>query len=96
MSQQVENSVVSTSKPPRIQTENLDEIKTCLRSGKMADLNKILTENQKKMLELSTPAVRKTNVVQNLDNFDSETENILPNTISTPNTLKRLPLKTLR
>ena len=62
----------------------------------MAELTKILTENQKQMLKLLTTAVRKTNVVQNLDNFDSETEDILPNTISTPKTLKRLPLKTLR
>ena len=62
----------------------------------MADLTKILTENQKQMLELLTPAVRNTNVVQILDNSDSETENFLPNTISSPKTLKRLPLKTLR
>ena len=63
---QVENCVASMSKSPRIQTENLDEIKTCLRKEKMADLTKILAENQKQMIELITPTVRKTNVVQNL------------------------------
>ena len=36
------------------------------------------------MLELITPAVRNTSAVQNLDNSDSETENILSNTTSTP------------
>ena len=50
----------------------------------MADLTKILAETQKKILKLVTPAVRKTNLVQNLYNSDSETENILPNTTSTP------------
>ena len=39
---QVENCVASTSKSPRIQTENLDEIKTCLRTEIMADLTRIL------------------------------------------------------
>ena len=48
----------------------------------MADFTKILSENQKQMLELITPAVRKTNVIQNLDNSDSEAENLLPNTTS--------------
>ena len=80
---QVKSCVSSTSKSPRIQTLNLDEIKTCLRREIMADLTKILGENQKQMFDLITPAVRKTNVIQNLDNSDSEAENILPNTTST-------------
>ena len=44
----------------------------------MADFTKILAENQKQMLELITPAVRKTNAVQNVDN------SVLPNSNSTP------------
>ena len=48
------------------------------------------------MLELITPAVRKTSAFQNLDISDSETENLLPNTTSNPLKLKRLPLETLR
>ena len=36
----------------------------------MADLTKISAENQIQMLELITPAVRKTNVIQNLDNSE--------------------------
>ena len=81
---QVENCVASTSKSPRIQTENLDEIKTCLKREIRADLTKILGKNQKQMLELITPAVRKPNAVQNLDNSDSETETLLPNPTSFP------------
>ena len=81
---QVESCVASTSKSPRIQTENLDEIKTCLRREIMADLTKILAKNQKQMLELITPALRKNNIIQNLDNSASEAENIRSNTTSTP------------
>ena len=79
---QLENCVASTSKSPKIQTEYLYEIKTCLRRKIMADLTKILAENQKQMLEVIT-TVRKTSVVQNLDNSDPENENVLPNTTST-------------
>ena len=40
-----ENFVASSSKSPRIQPENLDEIKTSLRKEIMSDLSKILAEN---------------------------------------------------
>ena len=62
----------------------------------MADLTKILAENQKQMLELITPAVRKTNVIQNLVNSDSEAEKILPNTTSTSIKTKATTSKKLR
>ena len=72
--------VASTSKISTVQIENPDEIKTSLRKETLADLTKTSDENQKELLKLITPAVRKTNVVQNLDNSYSEAENILPNT----------------
>ena len=50
----------------------------------MTDLTKILAENQKQLLAMITPAVRIISVIQNLDNSDSEAENIPPKTISTP------------
>ena len=45
-----ENLVASSSKSHRIQSENLDEIKTSLRNDFMSDLTKIFAENQKEML----------------------------------------------
>ena len=42
--------VASSSKSPRIQPENLDEIKTSLRNDFMSDLTKIFAEYQKEML----------------------------------------------
>ena len=42
----------------------------------ISDLTKILAYNQKEMLELIAPALRKTSTVQNLENSDSESENI--------------------
>ena len=49
---QVESCVASTSKSPRIQTENFDEMKMCSWREIMADLTKILAENQKQLLEI--------------------------------------------
>ena len=40
-----ENLVASSSKSPRIQPENLDELKTSLSKEIMSDLTKILVEN---------------------------------------------------
>ena len=45
-----ETLVASSSKVPRIEPENLAEIKTSLRKEIMSDLTKILAENQKEML----------------------------------------------
>ena len=51
-SNQPESSVAGPSKSPRIQPENLDEVKTSLRSEIMSDLTEILAENQKEMQKL--------------------------------------------
>ena len=49
----------------------------------MSDLTKILAENQKEMLKLVAPVIRKTSTFQNVETSDSESESILPNTTST-------------
>ena len=53
------NPVAGTSKSPRVLTENLKEIKSSLRKEIMSDLTKILAENQKEMLKLIAPTVKK-------------------------------------
>ena len=50
-----ENLIASSTKSPRIQPENLNEIKTSLRKEIMSDLAKMLAENQKEMLKLIAP-----------------------------------------
>ena len=70
----VEHLVAGSSKSPRIQPENLDEIKTSLRRKIMPDLTKFLADNQKEMLKLIPPAVKKTPTVQNFENSDSESK----------------------
>ena len=50
----------------------------------MSDLTKFHNDNQKEMLKLIAPAIKKTSIVQILENSDSESESILPNTASTP------------
>ena len=54
-----ENLIPSSSKNPRLELENLEEIKTALRKEIMTDLTKILAENQKEMLKLIAPANKK-------------------------------------
>ena len=53
------NAVAGTSKSPRVLTENLEEIKSSLRKEIMSDLTKILAENQKELLKLIAPTVKK-------------------------------------
>ena len=72
---QTEKYVAGPSKYPKIQPK-LDEIKTSLRREIVSDVTKILADNQKEMLKLITPAVKKTSIVQNLENSDSEPESI--------------------
>ena len=81
---QSESYVAGPSKSPKIQPEKLDEIKTSLRKEIMSDLTKTLAENQKEMLKLRARNVKKPLTLQNLENSDSESENILPNLTSTP------------
>ena len=54
-----ENLVAGPSKHPRVHPENLDEIKSSLRKEIMSDLSKILYENQREMLKLIAPTVKK-------------------------------------
>ena len=79
-----ETLVASSSKVPRIEPENLAEIKTSLRKAIMSDLTKILAENQKEMLKLIAPLNKKRNVLINAQDSDSETENVSVARTSTP------------
>ena len=50
----------------------------------MSDLTEILAENQKEMLKLIAPTVKNPTNSQNLENTDTELENVLPTNASTP------------
>ena len=78
------NPVAGTSKSPRVLTENLEEIKSSLRKEIMSDLTKILAENQKEMLKLIAPTVKKQTIITAAEETDSESENIPENVTSTP------------
>ena len=71
---QPQNLVAGPSKSPKIQPEKLIEIKTSLRKGIMSDINKIVADNQREMLKLIGPTVKKRTFPQNLEDSDSETE----------------------
>ena len=71
-----ENLVTGPSKNPRKEPENLEEIKTSLRREIMTDLTKILAENQKEMLKLIAPLNKKQPVCSNVQDSDSDPENI--------------------
>ena len=79
-----ENLIPSSNKNPRLELENLEEIKTTLRKEIMTDLTKILAENQKEMLKLVAPASKKRSVNPNLQDSDSDQENISVARTSTP------------
>ena len=78
------NPVAGTSKSPRVLTENLEEIKSSLREEIMSDLTRILAENQKEMLKLIAPTVKKQTIITATEETDSEFENIPENATSTP------------
>ena len=79
-----ETLVASSSKIPRIESEGLAEIKTSLRKEIMSDLTKILAENQKEMLKLIAPLNKKQTVHMNVQDSDSEVENVSVARTSTP------------
>ena len=79
-----ENLVASSSKVRRVESESLVEIKTSLRKEIMSDLTKILAENQKEMLKLISPLNRKQTVRTDLQDSDSEPENVSVTRTSTP------------
>ena len=73
---QPENLVAGPSKSPRVQPENLEEIKTSLRKEIESHLAKILAENQTEMMKLLAPITKKASTHQNAQDSDPETENI--------------------
>ena len=79
-----ENLIASSSKNPRLEFEILEEIKTTLRKEIMFDLTKVLAENQKEMLKLIAPACKKRSVSSNIQDSDSDQENISVARTSTP------------
>ena len=79
-----ENLVASSSKVPRIEPEGLAEIKTSLRKEIMSDLAKKLAENQKEMLKRIAPVSKKRPISSNIQDSDSDQENISVARTSTP------------
>ena len=81
---QSENPVHGTSKSPKVQTENLEEVKATLGKEILSDLTKILPENQKGMLKLMAPVAIKQTTLTAPKESDSESENAPPTVTSTP------------
>ena len=79
-----ENLTAGPSKNPRIETENLEEIKTSLRKEIMTDLTKILAENQKEIFKLTAPLSKKRSISANIQESDSEPEDVPVARTSTP------------
>ena len=79
-----ENLVASSSKVPRVEPKSLIEIKTSLRKEIMSDLTKILAENQKEMLKPIAPLNKNQTVHMNVQDSDSEPENVSVTRTSTP------------
>ena len=79
-----ENLIAGPSKNPRIETENLEEIKTSLRKEIMADSTKILAENQKEIFKLIAPLSKKRSISANTQESDSEPEVVPVARTSTP------------
>ena len=79
-----ENLIAGPSKNPRIEPENLEEIKISLRRKIMTDLIKIHTENQKEIFKLIAPLSKKRSVSANVQESDSEPEDVPVARTSTP------------
>ena len=75
--------IASSSKSPRIESENLDEIKSYLRKD-LADLTEIVFENQREMFKLIAPLSKKRPICTNDQESDSEPENTSVARTSTP------------
>ena len=67
-----------------METENLEEVKTSLRREIMSDLTKILAENQKEIFKLIVPLSKKRSASVNIQDSDSEPENVSVARTSTP------------
>ena len=81
---QSENLIAGPSNSPRVQPENLEEVKSSLRKEILSDLAKMLAENQKQIMKLIVPMAKKSSAHQNVQDSDSETENISVARTSTP------------
>ena len=81
---QIENPVAGASKSPKVPTENLEEMKSTIRKDILSDLTKILAENQKEILKLMSPVVKKQTTLTVPDYSDSESENVPQPVTSTP------------
>ena len=79
-----ENLIAGPSKNPRIETENLEEIKTSLRKEIMTDLSKILAKNQKEIFKLIAPLSKKRSISANIQESDSVPEDVPVARTSTP------------
>ena len=81
---QPKNVIAGPSKSPRVEPENLDEIKTSLRKEILSDLAKISAENPTEMLKLFALLNKKHPVHQNEQDSDTEIKNISIDRTSTP------------
>ena len=79
-----ENLIAGPSKNPRIETENLEEIKTSFRKKIMTDLTKILAENEKEIFKLIASLNKKRSISANIQESDSEPEDVPVARTSTP------------
>ena len=79
-----ENLIAGPGQTFRVESENLDEIKTSSRKKIMSDLTKTIAENQKEMLKLIAPLNRKLPVHLNERDSDSEPEATSVARTSTP------------
>ena len=68
----------SKEKSPKIRIENVNEIKSSLKSEILADLTKILAENQKEMLKMIEPLHKRKPVRKVASDSESEEEDISP------------------
>ena len=63
---QSENKIAGPSKSPKVQPENLEEVKTFFRKDILSDIAKISAKNQKKMTKLTVPMIEKSSAHQNI------------------------------
>ena len=76
--------IAISSKVAGDEPENLDEIKTSLRKDILADITKILAENQKEMLKLIAPLSKIRPISVNVQDSDSQPEDVFVARTSTP------------
>ena len=81
---QNENPVAGTSKSPKVQTADLEEIKSSLRKEIQSDPAKIFSENQKEKLELKPPVAKKQAWSTVSEESESEPKNAPQTKTSTP------------